>query len=661
MKSPSILLSIVAAVTMVQTGAMAQQDLTVKFDTQFLDIFPTPTPPEWGVWSNGPSVSADNIHVSFEWSAARYTPNPDDPTTALKSFWATINGQTLRQISTDSNHHPKWSLTSATGTITTFDTTMSPSFTVTELNGTSGNGFSIKYIHGQNMYIEYGTNTIDGRTLPGSPPGVQAPIRYSDVEFTFGNGETGSNADLTNINFIEPALYLEFVSSDTHTKFSVGSKLWTSKMFPYVAAKSDPNLMISAQSNAATPSLGGGHYVANVPGASGITPGTGFFSDYPAAIKTAILGSLSTPLLTNIPGGDFPTAQQLIQGAGFNGTISPALLKLYQVSYAFKPSFTTADNGQTYTITFSGTITAVTGDYAINPSPENIKTYGSTTHPLTITVAADAVGGAAGTSFWGYLSNGNVNCSTTFCPKVTLGGGTIGSDWACYSTDFYNGGDNHPSNPSTGSQGGPNADIANGQTSQVTTDYGQTAQKVLGDFQELAMIGCFGNTKMGRGASTVSPDFSSTMIGAIPSWDVFKDKSYAYDFLSTQIPPPAHSDIGEYIWYNSQISTTTPTSTVTTSGAIYINPYDDRFPAGVAISLGTDQYATGNGGTLTVQLREVKPHIVGCPDGIIDGAALSILLANWGSSTYPCGDLDQDGSIGGADLSMLLARWGTAW
>ena len=655
MKSPSILLSIVAAVTMVQTGAMAQQDLTVKFDTQYLGTFPIPaTPTPWGVWSKGPLVSADNIHVSFEWSAARYVPIPDDPSTKLRSFWATINGQTLRQNSTDPAYHPRWSLTSATGT-TYYDNLMSPSFTVTELNGTSGNGFSIKYIHGQNMYIEYGTNSIDGSTAPGAPPGIDAPIRFSDVEFTFGNGERGANADLTNINSIEPALNLEFVSLDTHTTFSVGSQLWTSKMFPYVAAKSDPATMISAQTDHDPLSYNGGYYVAKIKGASGITPGTDFFMDYPAAIQTAISGSLSTPLLNNIPGGDVPTAQELTKGDGFIGTIASAGPVLYQVSYAFKPSFTRSADNTTYKITFCGTITAVTPNYATNPSPENIKTYGSTTHPLTITVDD-------GNSFWGYLSSGNVNCSTTFCPKVTLGGGTVGSDWASFSTDFYNNGNNSPIDVCPGSQGGPNSTIiVSGTSSNNTLDYGQTVQKVLGDFQEFAMVGCFGNTKMGRGASTVSPDFSSTMIGAIPSWDVFQDKSYAYDFLLTQVPPPAHSDIGEYIWTNSQNSTTTPTSTVTTSGAIYINPYDDRFPIGVAINLGTDQYATGNGGTLTVQLREVAPTSLGCPDGIIDGAALSILLANWGSSTYPCGDFDHDGSIGGGDLSMLLARWGTAW
>ena len=45
-------------------------------------------------------------------------------------------------------------------------------------------------------------------------------------------------------------------------------------------------------------------------------------------------------------------------------------------------------------------------------------------------------------------------------------------------------------------------------------------------------------------------------------------------------------------------------------------------------------------------------------DGIVGGDDLAIFLANWGSSTYPCGDFDNNGSIGGGDLSILLAKWG---
>ena len=50
-------------------------------------------------------------------------------------------------------------------------------------------------------------------------------------------------------------------------------------------------------------------------------------------------------------------------------------------------------------------------------------------------------------------------------------------------------------------------------------------------------------------------------------------------------------------------------------------------------------------------------------DGMVDGADLSILLANWGScpggvSTGCVGDLNCDGIVDGADLSVLLAAWG---
>lgn len=51
----------------------------------------------------------------------------------------------------------------------------------------------------------------------------------------------------------------------------------------------------------------------------------------------------------------------------------------------------------------------------------------------------------------------------------------------------------------------------------------------------------------------------------------------------------------------------------------------------------------------------------GCPadldgNGIVDGADLGILLANWNSAG--AGDLDGSGSVDGADLGTLLAAWG---
>ncbi|MGA1518268.1 MAG: hypothetical protein ACO396_10900, partial [Phycisphaerales bacterium] len=43
-------------------------------------------------------------------------------------------------------------------------------------------------------------------------------------------------------------------------------------------------------------------------------------------------------------------------------------------------------------------------------------------------------------------------------------------------------------------------------------------------------------------------------------------------------------------------------------------------------------------------------------DGVVDGADLTILLADWGQSGP--GDLNDDGTVGGADLTILLANWG---
>jgi hypothetical protein len=46
-------------------------------------------------------------------------------------------------------------------------------------------------------------------------------------------------------------------------------------------------------------------------------------------------------------------------------------------------------------------------------------------------------------------------------------------------------------------------------------------------------------------------------------------------------------------------------------------------------------------------------------DGVVGGADLGILLANWGACGASCvGDLDGDGVVGGSDLGFLLANWG---
>lgn len=45
-------------------------------------------------------------------------------------------------------------------------------------------------------------------------------------------------------------------------------------------------------------------------------------------------------------------------------------------------------------------------------------------------------------------------------------------------------------------------------------------------------------------------------------------------------------------------------------------------------------------------------------DGRIDGADLTILLAEWGSESSAFADVNADGVVDGADLTILLANWG---
>lgn len=43
-------------------------------------------------------------------------------------------------------------------------------------------------------------------------------------------------------------------------------------------------------------------------------------------------------------------------------------------------------------------------------------------------------------------------------------------------------------------------------------------------------------------------------------------------------------------------------------------------------------------------------------DGVVNGADLGLLLANWGTGG-PVGDLNFDCTVNGADLGILLANW----
>jgi hypothetical protein len=252
----------------------------------------------------------------------------------------------------------------------------------------------------------------------------------------------------------------------------------------------------------------------------------------------------------------------------------------WQVASFFTPTFTTSGSDTTYAITFTGSITAVEPGYD-GTTNNQIKTYGSGSAPLTITIDS-------GSSFYGYLANGNVNLST-----VTLSG----SDWATFSTDFFVSGG--------GPQAGPAAAIASGSTSNDSAGYGQIVQRAIGDLQELLMIGVYGNT------SEVLFSGSSVILGSLPSQNVWSDKAYAYVNTGTA----GFNPIGKYIWENSSY---TDASGVSTAGAVYSNPYDDRFSGGVSIGLDSQ------GGTLTIGLREINP--VPEPSAIallaIGGAAL---------------------------------------
>ena len=61
-----------------------------------------------------------------------------------------------------------------------------------------------------------------------------------------------------------------------------------------------------------------------------------------------------------------------------------------------------------------------------------------------------------------------------------------------------------------------------------------------------------------------------------------------------------------------------------------------------------------------VQCKPVKDSCAGdCnQDGVIDGADLAAMLANWGPCTFCMEDLDDDGEVAAADLGTLLANWG---
>ena len=103
---------------------------------------------------------------------------------------------------------------------------------------------------------------------------------------------------------------------------------------------------------------------------------------------------------------------------------------------------------------------------------------------------------------------------------------------------------------------------------------------------------------------------------------------------------------------------------------VWISNLDGLFGTGVelpysGLSAGTHTLTvigTDSGGleTFDSKVVTITPRTIFSPDmngdGVVDGADLGLLLANWGGSGS--GDLNMDGTIDGSDLGLLLAAWG---
>jgi len=560
------------------TPARAQNTpLTINFGTSRLGTFPTVSGSDYGVWSNGLTVSDTNVYASFEWTNNQLPTtsgtNADGSPMRHTNFSMVINGGTLTWTSTAS-----WS-----GTVPAFSqslgnwyvngtaagsSVMSPAYTIASMN--AGGGAQANLVLGNNLYIEYGQNTIGN----GPPPNTAVPTtRFATVEFTYKQNETTNNLDFTAINNIGAAVRATY--SGTSGTSSIGFTNYTSELLPTLGAAVTPTNLASAPSPSGLVQNNGGKYVASVlstaqpPSGGQTNTNTAFLAGYPAYIASVLSGTVAavkSPLMTNQPGGLDPTPADLVLAPGFQGPVrtGSAPANTWQVASFFTPTFTSSVSDTTYSIMFTGSITAVQPGYS--GTADQFRTYGTGTTPLTITIAS-------GSSFYGYLANGNVNMAT-----ITLSG----SDWTTFSSDFYQGGYGN------GSQAAPNGSIAGGTTSNDSIDYGQIVQRAIGDLQEMMMIGAYGNT------SEVLFSGSSVVLGSLPSQNVWSDKAYAYvNTGSTGFNP-----IGQYIWQNSSY---TDSSGISTTGAVYSNPYDDRYQNGVSISLDS------LGGTLTIDLLEIAP------------------------------------------------------
>lgn len=620
---------IVSALATSAAFAQSGTPLNLVFNTTSLGTFPTPSGTNYGVWSAGQTVDEDNVYVSFQWSD-----NLLHGGTTATNFYAMIGGTTslrwtgtyaLSPGGTTQFAGPQtgggWyvnDVLSGTGL-------MSPAFSIRQMNGSSGTtGSQIYHLQGQNLFIEYGQNTIGSgpsnwsyvqtggvgvQTYP-SPNTTNPHTRYNDIELTYvpgGLGGGNNNADLTAINNVGSALGLTYTPGTSGFFNSVAYTGHTQDLLPTLATLTSTNNLVLAPSQGATPApvvppvqipplaSGSGNYLAGilsaaqVPQSGNINSSGNFLTSYPAYIANVLSGTLGSPLLTNQTSGPNPGANP----PGIQGFTGPGGNN-YLVGMFFKPEFTPA--GSTYDITLSGSIVATQvggpGSYTYGTGTTGV----GAANPLKIKIASAFTSGtnapAADAGFYGYLANGNVNNS-----NVTLDGDLLGAltGWNAFSTDFYQGGYGN------GSQGGPSALLVTGAlATSGTTDsiyYGQIVQRALGDLQELLMVGAFGNestvTLIG-GTTASGTAFAYTgPLGGAPSGNVWTDKSNAYLNTGTS----GFNPLGKYLWTNSQ----NVTGTTTSQGAVYSNPYDDRFSNDGAVTLHMGDY----GGTLTIDLREV--------------------------------------------------------
>ena len=564
------------------------QPLTLVFGTNHLGTYQSVSEPTYGVWSNGLIVSDTNIYVSFQWSNAG--PGGTLPSSGTTTNFSAVigNSGTLEWKGASSTSGAQWAggnwyFTDVTGTTTTYQTGMSQGFTVAEMN--AGAGTKIQTLYGNNMFIEYGQNTIS----ESSPPASSAQARYTDVEWTFVTGSSFNNLDLTTINNAGAALNVLYYGSSSTS--SVGFTAYTEEVLPTLGGL-NPSQVFAAGTPAGALSTGSSPYIAGVPQGGGIPPGTGFYATYPAYIASVLTGTLGSPLLTNQPGGSSPTAAALTQANGFTSSTTGAVAQ--QVAMFFRPTFTATNS--VYDITLTGSIASTT------PDGTTTTWYGTgTSGALTINV----LNSGTLNGFYGYLESANVNKSVvTLGGGINTGSGTSGGGWQQFSTDFWQDGGNYGS---TGNQGGPSPELFTSLSTSGTTDsayYGQIVQRALGDLQELLMIGAFGNETQVNlpavplaGQPVNQPGFQAYVgpLGGAPSQNVWSAKANAY--LNTS-SGTGYNTSGDWIWTHSESVINGTSST----GAIYSNPYDDRFSQYAA---STTINMDSNGGTLTIDLREI--------------------------------------------------------